>query len=165
VSQTLVVRNQQRTQRLQTKYLRLIVRELLTKELRRQEFELGIAIVGNEAMTRLNETYLRHQGSTDVITFDYEGSGHGKKLAGEIFVCLEEAKIQAPRFGMTWQNELARYIVHGVLHLCGYDDKIGGARRKMKREENRLMRRLTARFNLERIKGEPRRGRTAARTH
>jgi len=164
VSQTLVVRNQQRTQRLQTKYLRRIVWELLTQELRRKYFELGISIVSEEAMTRMNENYLRHKGSTDVITFDYQDSSENEKLAGEIFVCINEATIQAPRFGTTWQNELARYIVHGVLHLCGHDDKRAAARRKMKAEEDRLVRRLTAQFNLERIKAEPRRGRTAART-
>lgn len=165
MSQILVVRNRQRTRRLNTKYLRTIIGEVLVRELRCEDFELGISIVGEERMTRINEGYLRHEGSTDVITFDYEDSGGSETLTGEIFVCLDEALIQAPRFSATWQEELVRYIVHGILHLSGFDDKTAVARRKMKREENRLMRRLTARFKLESIKAEPRRGRTAARTN
>ena len=103
-------------------------------------------------MTRMNEGYLRHKGSTDVITFDYADANRPKCLAGEIFVCLDEALAQAPRFRVTWQNELVRYIVHGILHLSGYDDKTTAARKKMKSQENRLMRRLAARFELEHLK-------------
>ena len=61
------------------------------------------------------------------------------KLHGEIFVCVDEAVLQARKFGTSWQSEIVRYIVHGVLHLLGFDDSSAGARRKMKREENRLV--------------------------
>ena len=56
-------------------------------------------------------------------------------MAGEIFVCVPEALAQASRFGAAWQEELVRYIVHGVLHLRGYDDLQPVARRKMKRRK------------------------------
>lgn len=158
MSGTLVLSNRQRARRLDTKFLRDIIRTLLTEELARNDFEVGISIVGEEAMTRLNESFLRHKGSTDVITFDYSETSRPKYLAGEIFVCLDEALAQAPRFRVTWQNELVRYIVHGILHLSGFDDKTAEARRKMKREENRLMRRLTAHFSLDRLEVKSRRG-------
>jgi probable rRNA maturation factor len=148
----LVVRNRQRARPLNTKFLRKIVRGLLVDELSRDDFEIGVSIIGEEAMMRMNECYLRHEGSTDVISFDYTDTSRPKCLAGEIFVCLGEALAQAPRFRVTWQNELVRYIVHGILHLCGFDDKTAAARRKMKREENRLMRRLAAHFELELLK-------------
>jgi rRNA maturation RNase YbeY len=146
VSQVLIVRNRQRARPLNTKYLRTVLMALLIDELSRDEFEIGVSIIGEEAMTRMNEGYLRHKGSTDVITFDYADASRPKLLAGEIFVCLDEALAQAPRFRATWQNELVRYIVHGILHLCGYDDKTVAERKKMKREENRLVRRLAARL-------------------
>ena len=149
--QVLVVNNRQRTKRLNKKNLRSIVWNFLINRLKRDDFELGVSIISEEAMTRMNERYLRHEGSTDVITFDYSDAAGDGKLAGEIFVCLDEAMKQAPRFSTTWQNELVRYIVHGVLHLSGYDDKTAAARRKMKREENRLMRRLAARADLDAI--------------
>lgn len=160
---TLVVRNRQRARPLNTKFFRDIVRALLAEELSRNEFDIGISIIDEKAMTRMNEGYLRHKGSTDVITFDYADATRPKCLAGEIFVCLNEAIVQAPRFRVRWENELVRYVVHGILHLYGYDDKTAANRRKMKREENRLMRHLAARFKLDQLKAAPRRGRTAAK--
>jgi rRNA maturation RNase YbeY len=136
---------------LNTRFLRSIVWKFLTEELKRDDFELGISVVNEEAMTRTNECYLRHQGSTDVITFDYSDAAIDGKLAGEIFVCIDEAMTQAPHFGTTWQNELVRYIIHGVLHLTGYDDKKSAARKKMKGEEDRLMRKLAAHLKLDQI--------------
>ena len=151
MSRTLVVRNRQRARLLNTKFLREIVRALLVEELSQNDFEIGISVIGEEAMTRMNESYLRHKGSTDVITFDYADANRAKFVTGEIFVCLDEALLQARRFRVSWQNELVRYAVHGVFHLFGYDDKSAAARRKMKREENRLMRRLAARFKLDQL--------------
>jgi len=148
----IVVRNRQRARPLNTKFLRDIVRALLVEELFRDRFEIGISIIGEAEMTRMNEAYLRHKGSTDVITFDYTDATRPKLLAGEVFVCLNEALAQAPRFRVTWPNEVVRYIVHGILHLSGFDDKTATARRKMKREENRLMRRVVERFKLDRLK-------------
>jgi probable rRNA maturation factor len=145
------VRNRQRARPLNTKFLREMLHAILVEELSQDDFEIGISIIGEETMTRMNEGYLRHKGSTDVITFDYADANRPKFLTGEIFVCLDEALVQAPRFRVIWQNELVRYIVHGVLHLSGYDDKSAAARRKMKGEENRLMRRLAGRFKFDHV--------------
>lgn len=163
MSKVLVVRNRQRARPLNAKFLRDIVRTLLIDELSQNDFEIGISIIGEETMTRMNEAYLRHKGSTDVITFDYADANRLKRLTGEIFVCLDEALAQAPRFRVNWQNELARYIVHGILHLSGYDDKTAAARRKMKREESRIICRLAERFDLDEISTAPRRSKTAVR--
>jgi probable rRNA maturation factor len=159
----LIVRNRQRALPVNTRLLQSIVQMLLVDELSHDEFEIGISIIGEKAMTRMNEGYLWHKGSTDVITFDYKDRSRPDCLTGEIFVCLDEALIQARRFRVTWQNELVRYIVHGILHLCGYDDKTAAVRRKMKREENRLMLRLDAQFKLDQIKAALRHGRNAAK--
>jgi rRNA maturation RNase YbeY len=69
-------------------------------------------------------------------------------LHGEIFVCLDEAVSQARRFHATWQSELVRYIVHGVLHLLGYDDAASRPRRKMKAAEDTLVRQLARQFDF-----------------
>ena len=100
-------------------------------------------------MTRLNETFLRHAGPTDVIAFNY--SSHDSPFHGEIFVCVDETVIQARRFRVSWQSELVRYIVHAILRLLGFDDGLAAARRTMKREENRLLRALSPRFPLSRL--------------
>jgi probable rRNA maturation factor len=61
---------------------------------------------------------------------------------------VDEAVLQARKFGTHWQSEIVRYVVHGVLHLTGHDDRLSAARRKMKREENRLLTGLSRRFSL-----------------
>ena len=99
-------------------------------------------------MAKLNETFLKHSGPTDVITFDYSEADRRSPLLGELFICVPEAVAQSRRFRTSWQEELVRYLVHGVLHLLGYDDRAAKARQRMKREENRLLRRLARRFDL-----------------
>jgi probable rRNA maturation factor len=137
--------------------LRQVTNTLLAELLPRKVLELAIYIVGSVEMTHLNETFLGHSGSTDVITFDYSeraspenqtSSPEEAAICGEIFVCLDEAVAQAGRFRTTWQMELTRYVVHGVLHLCGFDDKRTAARRRMKRAEARLLRRLASTHKL-----------------
>ncbi len=104
-------------------------------------------------MARVNWQFLRHEGSTDVLTFDHLNSSfvirHSSlQLHGELFVCVDDAVAQAREFQSSWQSEVVRYAVHGVLHLLGHDDSKPEWRRKMKREENRLLRRLEQRFLL-----------------
>jgi probable rRNA maturation factor len=156
--------NRQRVQKINLRLLKKIATELLA-ELEIKKAEIGICLVATPEMTRLNETFLKHKGSTDVITFDYtnevaqasrlprpsnrrqSSSRDGcATLNGEIFVCVDEAVFQARKFGTSWQSEVVRYIIHGVLHLVGFDDSSAGARRKMKREENRRLRKITRRF-------------------
>jgi len=76
-------------------------------------------------------------------------------LHGEIFICIGDALAQARRFRTTWQSELVRYLVHGVLHLRGYDDRQPNRRRAMKREEDRLVRELARLFPLSKLARKP----------
>jgi probable rRNA maturation factor len=154
----LTFRNHQRTLLVNLPLLRQITQALLRDCLHRENFELEVHLLNDSEMTRLNETFLRHRGSTDVITFDYgeqrremervfHTQVHGEDaLFGEIFICLGEALAQSKRFHTTWQSELVRYIIHGILHLCGYDDRIAARRRGMKSQENRLLALLAERF-------------------
>ena len=147
------IANRQRTRAVDLRVLRRIVQTLLADLLQIRRAELGICLVAAPEMARLNETFLRHAGSTDVIAFDYSSHNsqftiHASRLRGEIFVCVDEAVVQARRFRTSWQSELVRYLVHAILHLLGFDDARPIARRKMKREENRLLRELTSRFPL-----------------
>jgi len=148
----IVIANRQRTKKIDTRLLKQIVAGLFA-ELEITGAELGINLVGAREMTLVNETFLQHEGSTDVITFDHSNSEFGIrnsefKLHGELFVCVDEALLQAKQFGVTWQSEVVRYVVHGVLHLLGHDDLRPELRSKMKRAENRLVRRLAGRFSL-----------------
>ncbi len=144
--------NRQRSRKLDSRRLRKITLALLG-ELQVVEAEFGVTFVADEEMTLVNETFLQHEGSTDVITFDHTTTQNSRRksaraehnsLHGELFICVDEAIRQAKRFRTTWQAELTRYIVHGVLHLLGHDDHRATDRREMKREENRLVRKLSS---------------------
>ncbi|HEX5221202.1 MAG TPA: rRNA maturation RNase YbeY [Verrucomicrobiae bacterium] len=156
MSLDLTLQNRQRTRAMDLRQLRTIVTALLSELLEIKQAELGVTLVAEAEMTRLNETFLQHEGSTDVLTFDHREPGtrnskRGTAIHGEIFVCVDDAILQARQFRTTWQSEVVRYVVHGVLHLLGYDDHRATDRRKMKREENRLLGLLTARFPLSRL--------------
>lgn len=113
--------------------------------------ELGILFVGPKRMAQLNWQYLQHEGSTDVITFDHGSSP--KHLHGDIAICVADAVSQAAEFHTTWPEEITRYVIHGILHLLGYDDLTPTQRRAMKQVENRLL-------NLAKRKGWHQVGRT-----
>lgn len=78
-------------------------------------------------------------------------SGAPDSLNGELFICVDDAVKQAREFRTTWQSELARYVIHGLLHLCGHDDLSPEPRRKMKREENRLLKLAAKEFSLSKL--------------
>jgi probable rRNA maturation factor len=148
--------NRQRTRPIRLPVLRAVVETLLRDLLEINTAKLGVSLVATREMTRLNENFLQHTGATDVITFDYSepatrNAEPPTRLHGEIFICVDEAIRHAHRFHTNWQSELVRYLVHGVLHLMGHDDQHAPARSKMKREENRLLRRLAARFPLSQL--------------
>lgn len=154
MSGTLYLRNRQRGRKIDTRFFRRTIRSLLEEDLEIQAFELGIFLVGEASIARLNREHLGHEGATDVITFDYSDASSPDWLGGDIFVCVPVAIQQAARFRVPWQQELARYVVHGILHLRGHDDHDPVARGRMKKEENRLVRRLSRRVRLEKISEE-----------
>lgn len=156
MSLELTIRNRQRSRAIHPRLLREITTKLLSELLKLDEVELGVALVGAKEMARVNWQFLQHEGSTDVITFDHSEEqlsrkrpkAAGRKICGELYVCVDDAVAQARSFRTSWQAEVVRYIVHGVLHLCGHDDHRETARRVMKREENRLVRLLAKEFSL-----------------
>ncbi len=192
-ARSVAVTNRQRTRRVDRRLLEQIAHVLLADLLGLPAYELSLCLLAASAMTRLNETFVHHAGSTDVITFDYGTDAEiparvgrrsceaaesqdpprfGRSLAlpelgfcaslpgtsdaglvlhGEIFICVDEALLQARRFHTSWPSEVVRYLVHGVLHLRGFDDLQPAARRRMKREEDRLHRALATRFALSRL--------------
>jgi len=148
----LYIANRQRMKKINARLLQQIIVELF-QDLEITTVELGITLVGAKEMARVNRQFLRHEGSTDVITFDHlekrkVENGKQKNLHGELFICVNDAVQQAKEFGTSWQSEVVRYVVHGVLHLLGHDDLQPPLRRAMKRAENRLVRRLEQRFSL-----------------
>jgi probable rRNA maturation factor len=152
----ITIQNRQRSKRVNMALLRRITTNLFSEQVMLLSGELGVCLIADEEMTKLNEGFLRHEGSTDVITFDYSELGtrnpeSGTVIHGELYVCVDEAQRQARRFKTTWQSEVVRYIVHGVLHLLGHDDKRAAARKRMKRKENKLVSALAKKFPISKL--------------
>ena|SRR5688572_8559960 len=147
MSAELVFKNRQRARSLNIPLLRRITRHLLREEFAVTDYELCFHLVTEKEMAEVNWQFLQHKGSTDVITFDHvKAKGGSSALHGEIFISIPDAVKQARAFAGTWQSELMRYVIHGLLHLRGHQDLEPAARRVMKREENRLLKKLAVQF-------------------
>jgi probable rRNA maturation factor len=138
----LVIRNAQRALPVDGRRLRLSARRLLEELLGLQRYQLGVRLVSANRMAALNKEWLGHEGPTDVITFDHRAETPDLDLHGEIFLCPEIAAVQASQYGATREAEVLRYLVHGVLHLRGFEDHNPDLRRRMKRREDQLLGRL-----------------------
>lgn len=84
----------------------------------------------------VNRTYLKHDYFTDIITFDY--SNH-RRISGDLFISLETVRTNAAQFAKSYDEELMRVVIHGVLHLIGINDKGPGEREIMEAHENEAL--------------------------
>ena len=139
------IQNRQRVRPLNARWARRAARALLDGLLQVSSYELAVHFISARRMAALNEHFLGHEGSTDVITFDYRedyGPVGDAEVAGEIFISVEDAIAQSAEFQRPWEEEIMRYLVHGVLHLRGYDDTSPPLRKRMKTEEERLLKQV-----------------------
>ena len=98
--------------------------------------QVGIALVTDVEMRRLNAAYRRIDRTTDVLSFDLRPvRSPGEPLAGEIVISTDRVVIQARRYRVTQAHELARLLVHGLLHLSGHDHQAAGERARMRTAE------------------------------
>ena len=90
----------------------------------------------DEKIIEVNRQFLNHDYYTDIITFDYT---HGRRVSGDMFISLDTVKSNAEQVGAQYKTELLRVIIHGVLHLCGINDKGPGEREIMEAHENQAL--------------------------
>lgn len=90
----------------------------------------------DEKILEVNRQYLQHDYYTDIITFDYTG---GNKISGDLFISLDTVRTNAEKFQTDYNEELHRTIIHGILHLCGINDKGPGEREIMEANENKAL--------------------------
>ncbi len=95
--------------------------------------EVGYMFVNDERILQVNNEYLGHDYYTDIITFDY---CEGDTLNGDLIISLDTVRTNAEKFGKDYDEELHRVIIHGILHLCGINDKGPGEREIMEAAEN-----------------------------
>ena len=98
--------------------------------------EIGYMFVDDEKILEVNKQYLGHDYYTDVITFDYD---EGMVINGDIVISLDTVRTNAELFNKRYEDELHRVIIHGVLHLCGINDKGPGEREVMEANENKAL--------------------------
>lgn len=103
-----------------------------------KDYEISLAFVDNATIHRLNKQYLNHDEPTDVLSFPYSAA-NAKKLEGELVVGVQIALEQASERGHDVQAELALYVIHGLLHLCGYGDKSADDEKSMRARERHYL--------------------------
>ena len=98
--------------------------------------EIAYIFVDDEKILEVNRQYLGHDYYTDIITFDY---CEGDVISGDLFISLDTVRTNAEQVGATYEEELHRVIIHGILHLCGINDKGPGEREIMEAADDKAM--------------------------
>lgn len=119
------------------------IREIVAETLHAEEIEnaeISVALVDDPTMHELNRRHLEHDYPTDVLSFLLADSGdEGEPLEGEIIISTETAIRQAAEYTWAPEAEFTLYLVHGLLHLCGYDDHTAADRRRMRSRERAIL--------------------------
>lgn len=98
--------------------------------------EIAYIFCSDDKILEVNREYLEHDYYTDIITFDYT---EDDVISGDLFISLETVRTNSEHFGSTYEEELNRTIIHGILHLCGINDKGPGERELMEKAENKAL--------------------------
>ena len=117
-----------------------------TAGLLKKEFDLIIAsllinFVSANQIKKINNNFLKHNYSTDIVTFSY--SNEKKIIDGEIFISIDDAQNNARKYGVTFIEEILRLVIHGFLHLIGFNDKKHEERKAMKKIEDKLFKKYS----------------------
>ncbi len=96
--------------------------------------ELSYVFTSDESLLEINQSYLNHDTFTDIITFDY--SENEGIINGEIIISIERVRENAQKYEVEFVHELARVMIHGVIHLLGYNDKTSNQKAIMRKKEN-----------------------------
>lgn len=112
------------------------IEKVAAKE-KRSVGDLSYVFMSDEELLKINQQFLKHNTYTDIITFDYS---ENKKISGEIFISVDRVEENAKKMGTTFEDEIHRVIIHGVLHLCGYKDKTKIDSDNMRKQEDKALR-------------------------
>jgi rRNA maturation RNase YbeY len=116
----------------------------VVKQENKKTGDINIVFYNDKQLSVLNKQYLNHDSLTDIITFDYSEKNI---IHGDVCVSIERVKENAQKFNNTFDEELRRVIVHGILHLCGYKDKKKTDKQQMKQKEEEALILFNTRYN------------------
>ena len=103
---------------------------------------LSIVLADHQTVRELNVSYLQHDYNTDVLSFPFNDPVASKAVDGEVYVDLDTAQERCAEFGVTFEEEAYRYIIHGLLHLMGYLDDTAAGKAAMKSREDHYLKML-----------------------
>ena len=121
--------------KIQRRVITLWVKEV-AKTYQKKVGDINYIFCSDEHILKINKQFLQHDYFTDIITFDY---CEGDTISGDLFISLDTIKTNAEKFSTEYDQELHRVIIHGILHLCGINDKGPGEREIMEAEENKAL--------------------------
>lgn len=119
--------------------IKKLVTGVLKAEREGKNAELSVVFVDNKRIKEINRSFLGHNYATDVLSFHYHEPSLKNNITGEIIISVEMAAKLAQKRGYSIEGEVALYLVHGLLHLLGYDDKQKGDAKKMHQREGELL--------------------------
>ncbi|MFH1005748.1 MAG: rRNA maturation RNase YbeY [Bacteroidota bacterium] len=130
-----------------------IILSVIQKE-KKKVGNIDFIFCNDKFLSSLNKKYLKHNTFTDIITFDYTSpfiahlhkKKNKEKISSDIFISIPQVKENSKKFKVTFENELNRVMIHGILHLCGYKDKIPGKKKEMKKRENYYLKKINSFF-------------------
>ena len=114
------------------KNIKKIIEEVISKE-KKVSGDLNFIFTNDKHLVDINRKFLNRNYFTDVISFDYSS---GKIISGEVYISTETVKNNSINYKVSYREEIFRVLIHGVLHLCGYDDKSETEVRRMRRMED-----------------------------
>lgn len=119
--------------------IKKLIKGILQVEKKNHDAELSVVFMDNKSIREINKTFLGHNYATDVLSFAYREPSRGDNVTGEIIVSVEMAAQLAQKRGYAVEGEIALYLVHGLLHLIGYNDKQKKDAKKMHQREGELL--------------------------
>jgi len=108
----------------------------IIENFRKKTGAITFIFCSDEEILRINKLYLKHDYYTDIITFDYS---EGEKVSGDLFISLDTVKSNSEKYKTKYEEELHRVMIHGILHLCGYEDDSKEKKKVMKKVENEVL--------------------------
>ncbi len=112
------------------------IKEIIEKVIREEKKlldDLNFVFTDDKSILNINKEFLKNNYYTDVIAFSY---GENKRINGEIYISIETVRKNAYNYKVSFSNEILRVMIHGTLHLCGYDDKTDREREIMRKKED-----------------------------
>jgi len=134
----ITIKNLQTKVSIRSPRIKYVARRTL-KHLHISGASLSIVFVTPQRMRALNTHYLKHTYVTDILTFNYAPAGQRTRMLAEIVIAPTVAVANAKAFAATPQQEIELYVIHGILHLAGYDDHAPGAIARMRKKEQELV--------------------------